>query len=122
MTRSTFCGRGWANSDRSLRFASRVALERQEIALWKDRAVRETNASAGLTALLALARVGGPDNQDGLLESLGRKPLDSLPESQVLTALRVLEVSMLRQGRFQPELAGSGSAGWMADIRRRVGR
>ena len=93
------------DSDRSLRFASRVALERQEIALWKDRAVRETNASAGLTALLALARVGGSDNQEALLESLGRKPLDSLPESQVLTALRVLQVSMLRQGRFQPAVA-----------------
>jgi putative heme-binding domain-containing protein len=86
------------SSDRFIRYAARVALESQDRALWERRALSETNATAGLTALLALARTGPRDSQAVLLEALGRFPLDSLEERNALLKLRVIEISLLRQG------------------------
>jgi len=91
------------SNDRSIRHAARIALEAQEPADWKVRALSETNASAGLTALLALARVGGPDAQTALLKSLGHFPFESLSEQQKLLKLRALQLSLLRQGRVSEE-------------------
>ena len=50
----------WPNSPvRTATFAAaRIALEAQPVSTWRDRALAETNSRAGLTALLALARVG----------------------------------------------------------------
>jgi putative heme-binding domain-containing protein len=88
-----------SNDDRSIRYAARVALESQELTTWKSRALGETNAAAALSALLALARVGGSETQADLLRSLRRFPLPSLSEDQKLIKLRVLQLSLLRQGR-----------------------
>ncbi len=84
--------------DPTLRFAARVALERQPLSAWKDRALAETNAPAGLTALLALARYGAPADQAALLKALARWPLDSLSDELFLLKLRTIEVSVARHG------------------------
>ena len=100
--------RAWpqlANGDRFIRFAARIAIEWQEVALWRARALGETNAEAGLTALLALARCSGHETQPDLLHALAKFPLASLPEAQQLEKLRVLQLSFIRQGRPAPELA-----------------
>lgn len=89
---------GLTAPDRHLRYAARVALENQPVAGWAGRALAETNSTAGLTALLALARVGGVENQLPLLKALARWPLDSLAEEDFLLKLRVLEVSFARHG------------------------
>lgn len=94
-----------SSDDRFLRFAARTAIEWQDVALWKDRAVTETNAQAGITALLALARCGGPETQGDLLRALGRFPLDALNEDLKLEKLRVIQLSFIRQGRPAPEMA-----------------
>lgn len=93
------------SDDRFLRFAARTAIEWQDVVLWKDRAVAETNAQAGLTALLALARCGGPETQGDLLRALGKFPLDSLNEDLKLEKLRVIQLSFIRQSRPSPEMA-----------------
>ena len=49
------------SEDRFLSFAARIALEWQDVALWKDRALKEIRPDAALNALLALARCGGKD-------------------------------------------------------------
>jgi putative heme-binding domain-containing protein len=98
----------WPNlgsSDRFIRYAARVALESQETARWQERALAETNVTAGLTALLALVRVGPRESQSSLLNALAKFPLDSLNEEQTLLKLRVIQLSFLRQGRPEGDLA-----------------
>jgi putative heme-binding domain-containing protein len=87
------------SSDRSIRYAARIALESQELAQWKNRSLTETDPTRGLNALLALARVGDTNVQHDLLNSLLRFPIDSLSEQLKLLKLRVLQLSVLRQGR-----------------------
>jgi putative heme-binding domain-containing protein len=87
------------SDDRAIRYAARIALEAQEPATWKGRALGETNATAALNALLALARSGGAETQADLLKGLQRFPLESLADQQKLLKLRVLQLSLLRQGR-----------------------
>ncbi len=92
------------SADHALRFAARVALERQPLESWKERALGETNAAAGLTALLALARYGNVADQAPLLRALGRWPLDTLPDDLFLLKLRTIEVSVARHGLPEPAL------------------
>lgn len=94
-----------ASPDRFIRYAARIAIEWQDVALWQDRALGETNTQAGLTALLALARCGDRESQEGLLLALKQFPLPSLSEPQQLEKLRVIELSFIRQGRPTPESA-----------------
>jgi len=51
-----------SSKDHNLRFAARVAIERQPIALWKDRALAEKDTQASIEALIALARASQPEN------------------------------------------------------------
>lgn len=87
------------SDDRFIRYAARIAIESQEVGSWKDRALKETNVTAGLTGLLALARCGDEDTQAPLLKALKKFPIDTLNEEQELLKLRVIEVSFIRQGR-----------------------
>ena len=90
--------------DRWIRYAARIAIESQPVSEWKDRALNESNANAGLTALLALARLGGKESQSELLKAIGKWALDTLSEDQKLEKLRVIEVSLARQGRPSDDL------------------
>ena len=49
------------SEDRSVRFAARIVVEQQPLAEWKDKALKETNPRAALTALMALCRAGNGD-------------------------------------------------------------
>jgi putative heme-binding domain-containing protein len=86
------------SSDRWIRYAARLAIESQSVGEWQSRALAEKKPNAGLTALLALARLGGKEVQSDLLGALKKFPLKSLGEEQQLLKLRVLEVSFARQG------------------------
>ncbi len=97
-----------ASDDRWIRYAARIAIESQPVATWKDRALAETNPNAGLTGLLALARLGGKDIQRDLLMALKKFPLNTLTEEQTLLKLRVIELSFIRQGRPDADLAQLG--------------
>lgn len=87
------------SKDRSLRYAARLAIESQPVDEWQSRATAETHPQAALTALLALARLGGQDAQADLLKALARFPISSLPQELQLDKLRVIEVSICRQGK-----------------------
>ncbi|MCC7338057.1 MAG: c-type cytochrome [Pirellulaceae bacterium] len=86
------------SEDRWLRFAARLAIERQQPAQWRDRALSETRPRASTAALLALARLGRAEDQTALLNALDRLPLESMGSSELLDALRVWELSFIRQG------------------------
>jgi putative heme-binding domain-containing protein len=93
-----------SSPDRFIRYAARIAIEHQDVNLWKDRALAEKNPDAGLTALLALARCGGKETQNELLGAMKNFPLNTLTEEQKLAKLRVIGLSFIRQGRPSPEM------------------
>ena len=92
------------SDDRFIRYAARIALEAQPVAEWKQRALDEQQVNAGLTALLALARVGGKDAQDDCLKALAKFPLAQITETQQLEKLRLIEVSFSRNGKPSPDV------------------
>jgi putative heme-binding domain-containing protein len=84
------------SDDRWIRYAARTAVEQQELALWKGRALAEQRPSAALAGLMALARVGAREHETQIVESIGRLWKQSLTEAQKLDALRVLAVAFTR--------------------------
>jgi putative heme-binding domain-containing protein len=89
-------------------FSVRTSLESLPLERWKQYALTETNPRAALNALLALARLGNKDDQETILKTLGKFPLDSLDESLKLLKLRVIEVALARQGRPNSDLVQLG--------------
>lgn len=87
-----------ASPDRTLRYAARVAVERQDLAEWQDRVLREKDTVASIQAMLALARTGGSELRESVLGRLGRLPLEQLPEDQLLEALRAYSLAFIRMG------------------------
>lgn len=86
------------HEDRFLRFAARVALEWQDPAAWRERALAETHPATASSALLALLRVSRQDE-------FHRKPADAAPEpglqGRVLAALARFDWHALsRAGRI----------------------
>jgi putative heme-binding domain-containing protein len=94
--------------DRCGVFAARIALESIPLEWLRPRALSEANPKAGITALLALARVGSQSDQEPLLKALTKFPLDSLDDEWKLNKLRVIEVSLMRQGRPSEEMVKLG--------------
>lgn len=107
--------------DRFIRTAARVAVESQDPASWRDRALDETNPWKAIPALLALVRVGatdpvhrrptdpGPDSalMSRILASLERVRSESLSEARTLDLLRVYQVLFNRFGPPDPKSAAS---------------
>ena len=86
------------SSDRYIRYAARLALERNPVSQWQAKALAEKKPAAAMTALLALARLGAADIQPQILSALASIPSAELTEEQLLEKLRVVEVSLARQG------------------------
>ncbi len=105
------------HEDRFIRFAARVALEHQDPAAWRERALSEKDPHSAITALLALVRVSSSDPFHRTKESppvdealkgrvfaaLERLDWDRLTEEQRVELLRVCEVALNRMGRPDPE-------------------
>ena len=87
-----------ASGDRAIRYAARVAVEWQDVTLWKDRALREEDPVALIQAMVALARSGGPQLQQQVLERLNRLPLDELSEAQLREMVRAYSLAFIRMG------------------------
>lgn len=107
----------WAmlgSADRAIRGAARIALEHQEAASWKDKALAEADADKALGALLALARVSAADpahrkpgapEPDGRMKEAVLKALDrlqsrwdTLTERQQADLLRIYAITFVRMG------------------------
>ena len=107
-----------SNPDRFLRYAARVAIEFQDVATWKQRALAETNPQAALEALLALTQVtetdpahraagaAGPDlaTRDQILQALDKLDWKSLTATQKLDLVRVYQVLLNRTGKPDSEI------------------
>ena len=84
--------------DRFIRYAARLAIECNPVSEWQAKALAEKRPHAAFTALLALARLGAAETQPAILKSLAAIPFASVTEEQTLEKLRVIEVSIARQG------------------------
>ena len=82
--------------DRNIRFAARVALEHQPLDRWRSRALEESKTPIALTALLALARQGNPEDQIAVLSRMTEIRWNTLSTNQQLVALRVYELALAR--------------------------
>ena len=87
-----------ASNDHFIRYAARLAIERNPVPEWQPKALDEKQPDAAFTALLALARLGSSDMQPALFEALSAFSFASLTEEQVLNKLRVIAVSIARHG------------------------
>ena len=97
-------------SDHSIRYAARIALEHEEPRLWQKRALSERDVSARLMALLALARVGPPEAQSGILTRLNTDVPESWGESDLLLALRIYALAFADLGGADTSLAAASLA------------
>ncbi|MFT5469479.1 MAG: putative heme-binding domain-containing protein [Verrucomicrobiales bacterium] len=83
------------SDDPWIRFAARLALERQDPSLWRKRALN----SNSITALMAMARTGKPSDLKLLLKPFQNGLLENLDRQQLLSALRTLQLAFERLGR-----------------------
>ncbi len=88
------------HEDRWIRFAARIAIEHQPVETWKDKALKETNPRASLTALMALARSSKGDKTllPPILEALGRLEFASLKPFDRETYVRDYQLALSRLG------------------------
>lgn len=94
------------SSDRSLRYAARVAVESQDPQLWLEKAFAETRTTASIYAMLAVTRGNDKALQARVLDKLNRLPLARLTEEQFLDALRVYQLAFIRLGGKGASAAG----------------
>lgn len=95
------------HADRFIRFAARIALEHRPVDAWRQKALAETNPRVALTALMALARQGAPEDRGAVLAALGRIDPKSLDELGRLTWLRNHQLTLIRLGELtEAERAG----------------
>jgi putative heme-binding domain-containing protein len=100
------------SSDRIIRTAACVAIEHQDAASWRDKALTETKPTAAINALLALVRVSAPDpaHKPGapkpdpelrhqIVKALDRLDWTKLSDEQRLGMLRVYQVLFNRFGK-----------------------
>lgn len=92
-----------AHQDRFVRFAARVAIERQPAPLWADRALAELQPRAAVEALIALARVGDESLQPKLIAALTRLDFGPIAAELRLPLLRAWQLAFTRMGRPDSE-------------------
>lgn len=86
------------STDRAIRYAARVALERHAPAAWADRFESETRPNAIIQAAVALARTGGQVDRSRLLDKLNKLDLPARTTEQTLDAMRAYQLSFIRLG------------------------
>ncbi len=96
------------HADRWIRNAARIALETVEVREWRGRALGARKPGSALTALLALARVGGDTDRREIVARLNEMELAEFSEEQQLAALRIYEIAL--PGIATPEIAQAAAA------------
>lgn len=87
-----------AHKDRWVRWAARIAIERQPVDLWAEKALSEKRNWALLEGAVALARMGNASHRDRLLARLGNLDFARLDEPAQLAAVRAYQLALIRLG------------------------
>ncbi len=99
--------RAWphlGHADRLVRYAARVAIERQPVELWGRRALNEREPWALIESGVALAHRGGNEHQAGLLAMLNGIDFAKLNSEQQLALIRIYQIAFSRSGVPTSEL------------------
>jgi len=99
-----------ASRDRNLRFAARVALERQPSARWAERALAELQPQALIEAMIGLARTGDKALQPRLIAALSRLDLRTVEPALRLPLLRAWQLVFARMGKPSAEVCATVAA------------
>lgn len=86
------------NPDRWIRYAARVAIERQPVSTWSERVFGERRTWAKIEGAVALARMGSSADGDRLLEFLNHLDFNKLDEAAQLAAVRAYQLTIIRLG------------------------
>jgi putative heme-binding domain-containing protein len=87
-----------SHADRLVRYAARVAIERQPSKLWAARALKQTQPWGVIEGGVALARLGGKEHQAALFEMLNALDFARLDSAQQLALVRAHQISIARNG------------------------
>lgn len=89
---------GLMHSDWHIRHASRLALERAPVEMWREEILGESNGWPGILGCLALAHVGESADRSGIIARLLSLSFNDLSEEQKLATLRTVSVTLSRLG------------------------
>lgn len=95
------------HADRWVRYAARVAIEKQPHALWQEKAFAEQRPDAAILAVVALARVAtneAPALQSRLLARLNSLSFAAMPVERQLDLARAYQLCFLRLGKPAPDV------------------
>jgi putative heme-binding domain-containing protein len=96
-----------AHADRHIRYAARIAIENQDVVLWREKVFAEKNSRATIYASIALARHGEKSLSGRLLDKLGEVPFGPLEKEDQLALLRAYALCFIR---FGPPAADKAAA------------
>lgn len=99
-----------ASTDRSIRWAARVALEHQNLKDWQEKAFAETRPAAVIQAMVAVARSREKSLLEKVVAKLNALPFKQLTEEQLLDALRAYQLAFIRLGKPTGEFVQSAAA------------
>ncbi len=94
-------GKAWPylnHSDRLVRYAARVAIERQPAELWGERALKQADPWGAIEVAVALARMGGKEYQPRLFTLLNDLDYAELDAAQQLALIRAYQIAIARSG------------------------
>jgi hypothetical protein len=87
-----------AHADRHIRYAARIAVENQDMALWREKVFAEKNPRAVIYAAIALSRHGDKSLSGRLLDKLSEVPFGSIEKEDQLALLRAYALCFTRMG------------------------
>lgn len=85
-----------SHTDRNIRYAARLAIENQDVDLWRDRVLAESNARAIIYATIALCRRGEKSLSSRVLDKLNSVAFDKLERDDRLAILRAYSLCVMR--------------------------
>lgn len=91
------------HDDRSIRYAARLAIEIQDLALWRELALTETNPRKLIYAMIALSRHSGAKEGASIIERLNTLAYDKLDKTDQLALLRAYSLCFIRNGNPSAE-------------------
>lgn len=96
-----------SHADRNIRYAARIAIECQDVALWREKLFAEKNPRIVIYASIALCRHGEKSWSGRLLDKLGEVAFEALEKEDQLALLRAHELCFLRMGQPTGEAAAA---------------
>ncbi len=96
-----------AHADRHIRYAARIAIENQGLALWREKVFAEKNPRITIYAAIALSRHGEKSLSGRLLDKLGEVPFEKIETEDQLALLRAYALCFTRMGQPAAEKAAA---------------